>query len=390
MKKINDPLHVLIVGNPNHIFIKHLARELKIKYNIKIDIMSLSGHYKKSDDSYDNIYSISRPLEKDQKPIRNIINKISYYFVIKDIIRNFKHYDVINIHYMRSTYRFFSKAFKSKTSKFCISLWGSDFYRINDKERKRLEKVFKISDCITFTNEYMKKDFLNYYKKFSAKLEVCRFGLKPLEIIKGLEEDGEIIEAKKSFLRKYGIDEDKILITCGYNSSLGQQHEAIINQILSLDQVYLREIIFLFPLTYGDDQNREKIKRILSGSDLEHVIFEEFMDDREVAILRLISDIMINVQISDQFSGSMQETLFGGNIVINGNWLPYDTFKEKGIFYLEIDNIDKLRDKIVYAIDNRERFKSDCNNNKFKIWELSSWEKNLSEWHKIYQNKGGV
>ena len=97
---------------------------------------------------------------------------------------------------------------------------------------------------------------------------------------------------------------------------------------------------------------------------------------------------MINVQTTDQFSGSMQETVFAGNVLINGAWLPYNTFKKEGAFFLEVNDLTELSEKIEYTIDNCEKLKLKTKINRDIIWKLSSWENNSKDWYNLYK-KGG-
>jgi glycosyltransferase involved in cell wall biosynthesis len=108
------------------------------------------------------------------------------------------------------------------------------------------------------------------------------------------------------------------------------------------------------------------------------------MNDREVAFLRLSSDIMIQVQNTDSFSSSMREHLYAGNVVITGDWLPYETLDKKGCFMLKVSDVDLVGEKLVYAINNLDSLKKRCQGNPEIIWELSSWENNIDSWCNLY------
>lgn len=315
------------------------------------------------------------------------MNKLIYFLVIKDLINNLDNYDVIHIHYFNPIYTFFAKDIRRKSKILCVSYWGSDFYRVSNKERDKQRKILDLADVITFTNDRMEKDFLNYHNDvYKDKIEICRFGLKSLEYINIFENNIEFMEKEEAFYKKYNIEKDCIYITCGYNSIPAQQHEDIIKQISTLNKEYKRNIIFLFPMTYGDMEYKNKIKQMLSSTDFKYVVFEDYMGHDEIAVLKKISDIMIHVQATDQFSGSMQEELYAGNIVVNGNWLRYDILKQMGGFFLEINNMNEINDKLIYSIEHLEELKKKCRVNKKIIWELSSWDSNIEKWWSIYNN----
>jgi len=377
--------NVLIIGDVNHTLIRQLSVELKDEFLFNIDILSLFGCYHRNQKYFDKLYSVSLPsVGEPIGRIRTKLNHIFYYKVIKDIVKSLQSYDAINIHYLNPIYRHFIKLFRDKTPKLIVTIWGSDFYRVSNKTKNKLKKVFDLCDLITFTNDSMKSDFLSYYGDYHHKVKVCRFGLKVLDVIEEVQSNNNLEEFKDEFLSKYNIDSKKKIIACGYNSSPGQQHEKIIKAIQMVNTEKLQDVVFLFPMAYGDENNRLKIELLLKDCAFSYKVISEYLEDKEVAMLRVVSDIMINVQTTDQFSGSMQETLYAGNVLINGGWLPYDTFKDAGAFFLEIKELSELHKKIEECIDDLDGLKLKSKNNREVIWELSSWRKNGKEWYELY------
>lgn len=376
---------VLIIGDVNHTLIKEFVETMKNNYEYSIDILNLSGPYKRYDKYFDRLYSVSMPVSRGNK---NIISTkmlyFSYWKIIKDIVDQLEFYDVIHIHYLNPMYRYFIRDLRKKAGKLNITIWGSDYYRISEKQKKKNKKLFDISNTITFANEQMKRDFLFFYNSYHDKVKICRFGLKTLEEVNKLEKSLNIELKKKCFLEKYNIPEKKYVVTCGYNASSGQQHEKIIESLGEIPEKFLQDILFLFPLAYGDEVYRDEVINLLNNSKINYKVLTEYFENEETALLRSISDIMINVQISDQFSGSMQEALYAGNILINGSWLPYDIFKHEGGYFLEIDSLKELSGKIEYCIENIITLKDKTRNNKSVIWKLSSWENNKKDWYDVY------
>ena len=139
-------------------------------------------------------------------------------------------------------------------------------------------------------------------------------------------------------------------------------------------------------MTYGaTNEYRNTVRKYVEQHSLRYKIFDRFMPDEEMAMLRRASDIMIQVQITDQFSGSMQEHLYSENVVITGDWLPYGTLDEKGIFMLKVSSVEEVGEKLVYALNNLDSLKEKCKKNPEIIWELSSWEKNIQSWIDMYE-----
>jgi len=109
------------------------------------------------------------------------------------------------------------------------------------------------------------------------------------------------------------------------------------------------------------------------------------MPDREIALIRKASDVFINVQVTDQFSGSMQEHLFAENVVITGDWLPYKTLDERGVFMRKVSSVDDVGRELLHVAHNLDSLRKNCLINPDIIWELSSWEKNIQSWVGLYE-----
>jgi len=183
-----------------------------------------------------------------------------------------------------------------------------------------------------------------------------------------------------------GLPEDSIIVTVGYNNSPGQQHIEILKSIKKRRKEIPENLFFILPMTYGaTNEYRNTVRKYVEQHSLRYKIFDRFMPDEEMAMLRRASDIMIQVQITDQFSGSMQEHLYSENVVITGDWLPYGTLDEKGIFMLKVSSVEEVGEKLVYALNNLDSLKEKCKKNPEIIWELSSWEKNIQSWIDMYE-----
>ncbi len=169
----------------------------------------------------------------------------------------------------------------------------------------------------------------------------------------------------------------------GYNSSKEQQHDKIIENILKLPKNLLERIQFIFPMTYGDDVHKEKIKNMLNQTNLDYIVLEEFLYGDNNANIKLASDIMINILETDSFSGSMQEFLYANNIIITGSWLPYEVFDNEGIQYVKIDDISELYLELKKVIDSDiQTF--DTSKNKNIISKLSLWKNTIESWIDVY------
>ena len=80
----------------------------------------------------------------------------------------------------------------------------------------------------------------------------------------------------------------------------------------------------------------------------------------------------------------MLESLFAGNIVVNGAWLPYGKLRRLGIHYREIENIMELKSLIPEILDNQGQEKGRALVNPEIIRKNFLYENTISEWKNIY------
>ena len=370
---------ILLIGNHEHQFITNLVKWLKKDNdNFVIDIFST---HNLSNDGYTvyrkiyKSYSLNSFIQK-LPLIRKYYNQWQYTSNFKQIK---EHYDIIHIHYVDAFASCLINEIKKKGKKLILSFWGSDFYRANEKIRKKLKNLVIIADAITFTNPKMKNDFFEYYGNMNTSVEIVRFGLEPLEFLKKLK------AAKSESRRILGFPDDHIIVTIGYNSSPAQQHIEIIESIKEVTNKLPGNVFFVFPLTYGPKgKHIEELKTILKNSGLKHKLLLEYMPDEKVAHLRNAGDIMIQLQTTDQFSGSMQEHMFTSNVVITGSWLPYDVLEENGVYFRKINKVQEVGSDLLYCVNNLEAEQSKTKSNKEIIYSLSSWPVNINSWVKLY------
>lgn len=364
-------LKILIIANSKVVFGKELKSELINKdcdiYLLDFESLSLYDKKHNENTKYTNLFNKYKSIPK-----------ISMFFrmmYIKKIIQD-NNYNIVNIHISRWFYLIILPWLIKQ--KLVITFYGSDFYRTSNLIKNIQNPLYKAADAITFTNPLTKKSFIKYYKKFENKSYVCRFGLKTLEFI-----DKNRNISKKELKESLGYALDKTIVTCGYNSTKEQQHVKIIENLIDLPKEMLEQIQFIFPMTYGDNKNKENVKILLKQTKLNYIVLEDFLFGDDNANIKLASDIMINILENDTFSGSMQEFLYANNIIITGSWLPYDVFDDAGIQYLKIEEINELSSKLKKVIDSDiQTF--DTSKNKNIISKLSLWSNTIESWVDVY------
>lgn len=375
---------VLLVGNGNHQFVTNYAKWLK-KESVNvltIDILSLTVLSGKNKRYYDTVYyrnenSRWNKIISKLKGIKTVYRLYSY----KKIIDKLPVYDFIHFHFIsRDCYYIVKQIRKRYPAKIILSIWGSDMYQLSSANFKDFIRTCLKADFLTFTNNQSIDYFVKKFHWQKDNLRLCRFGLEPLDILKKLS------LTKLECKRELGWNPNKLAITIGYNLSSNQQHLEILNTLGSKEIAIFKDYLLLvLPITYGGNihYKKELITR-LNQLQFEYIIYDVFLEDETIAFIRKASDIMIQLQKTDQFSGSMQEHLFARNIVITGTWLPYSSLKGQSVWFIEIDNLKELGDTILDVINNYKEYEAKTTNNTNAIAELSSWEKNIYDWIKLY------
>lgn len=368
---------ILVVGNGDSVFVKDFIRQYN-KNNTVVDLISYGQESRIEGVRYQ--YSLGVPLNYKLSSQLSVF--LNFRKALNEIENN---YDAIVLHFIYSNLAPHIYFLRKKSKKVISVIWGSDFYRVSSKLKIFLQDIiYKNSDIIVFTNPKTKKKFQEVKKNIKADRAVARFGLPALDEIEKLSNiDSHIL------CNNFKLPNDKIKIMVGYNSSLAHEQILIINQVCNFSEDLLNKIHLVFPLGYGDKSNRSLIEKALENNkNIRYTILDKFYDFQEVAKLRKVTDILINIQSTDQFSGSMQETLYAGGWVLTGSWLPYEKLFALEPKILTINNKIEVGEKLKILIEKNVK-NSQENTEKIKnyIVNESSWEKNIPIWNEIIFNK---
>ena len=313
-----------------------------------------------------------------------IILKIRYfrrliipYINRETISQEFNKADIVNIHYVEKSYVQYSKELKKRSAKLMVTFWGSDFLRADRARRSKYIPLLTACDEISMV-EGIQEKFKQYYKQFEKKVRTSFFGLSQLDVIKNVN-----VSDIQRFKSKYNLTKEAIFITIGYNASPAQQHLLLIDKLSNLNDVLKTKIHILVPLTYGgDDVYKKQINKRLNDSHINYTLFTSFLSETELACLSKTSIITLNIQQTDAFSGSISESIFAGNVVLVGDWLPYDVYKKWGVKIFKID-LNNLESKLIDVIENFDAYVEKVNGNSNKVYYKLSWESLLPDWQKL-------
>lgn len=316
---------------------------------------------------------------KEKSVATRRIKKELFYFVL--LFWFARRYEVVDFQGLFAwQYAVVIPKLRKKGLKIKTNIWGSDFYRLKDCQRQKLVPCFDYSNIIQVATEQIKEDFLKTYPQYQEKIRVARFGLSQLDSLLKMMDDNTEIDG--SFL---GVPDGKVVITCGYNAMTAQRHLQIIDALSSLPNEVKNRLYLLFPMTYGGTPEYKKNVEIkLKHSSLNGKIIFERLRLEQLISLRIRTDIAVNIQETDALAASLQEHIMAGSLLVVGDWLPYQIFDDNGI-YIRRTSLEDLTSNILWAIENYKDMRKQLEQNKNKLYQLSSWKAVSPIWADIYK-----
>lgn len=365
-------MNVLIIGDADSIWVKTIIEKTHLPFGDKISILTIRNKL------FKDFYSKNQIKIFYQKRMKTLFGGINFLYNVRAVIPQ---YDIIIVHYLTPNRAFLARIGSIFTKKLLLVCWGSDILRQKNKNRI-IESAIRVSSAILISTEEIKEKFQSLYgTKYDYKIKRAYFGSNGIETLRLNNCD------QHSLGIKYGIDEQKIVISIGYNKAVAQQHLKVLQIINSLLPEEREKIHILLRLTYGDGDGEylNKIKKSVEQTECTSSIFESYLTDEEIAELTFLTDIFIHAQITDAQSASMCEHIYSGALVINPSWIKY-TELEKRVFYLTYSTFTDLKGIIQANLvkkDKSQYCKLLCNNKK-KIYEICSWDFKIKDWRSIY------
>jgi len=380
-------MKVLLIGDGNSQHIINYTQNLKNSAeNISISILStirLKFSNKKYYDKAIDIFSKYKIYILIDKLIiltwDGFFRWLRYYFY-RQLISKLGNYDIIHFHYISPDAYYLSNIFKKKKNdvKIIFSFWGSDFYRLKQANINRMVAACDNANVISFGTKKMLNDFISKTRWGKGNLKIANIGSDMIGKI------SKFYKSRIHFRNNLGISINDIVITIGTNLTKEQQHIAIIEQFKNIKNK--QNIIIHLMATYPSNVNvyKNRIIKELDKTGIKYKIVDSYLTEDEIAILRVVSDVLINLPTTDAFSRTMLESLFARNIVITGKWLPYDDLYNNNAILLTIEKISELPHILNNVIDNYEYYFNKTERNVPILEKILSWEQNIQSWLELY------
>ena len=359
------------------VYNEKLQREL-------INSPRFSDSYELSSIYFDN--ELKKYQEKYQPPYSNLnrIQKLIFWRrmsqYLYSIVPTDPERDILHIQFVDFRFLFVLPYIRKSCKKIIISFWGSDLLRQTKRNLKLLLLLFRTTDLITFETQEMINAFESVMgNKYRDKYRTVKFGLSGLD-----EQDRASREETEDFKKAHHIPDDRTIVVIGYNRIVQQQHLAVIKSLIEAE-VSKEKIYIVIPWTYGKEEAgyKEKIEELLKGR-YDYQFISGRLSDHEVACLRKVTDVLVQVQTTDSFSATMLETLYEKKTVITGSWLPYDELIRKGITMAFVNDPEETGRMIAAHLEKPLIAEKQLDDNRVTVRGIASWDSNLKDWIGLY------
>lgn len=303
-----------------------------------------------------------------------------HYGELNEILAGMPMQDVFQTLWIEDDWVLFADSIRGKCRCLNLHVGGSDLYRSGPYCLESKRKLVRLADRVTAETETTIHDFCRVYPEAGQKIRWLNFGIDELDY----EGPAGIQDAKAYF----GLEQDKVIVTCGHNAKKEHQHKEIIGQLRALEDGVRGMAEFVFPMTYGNRGTyTDGIKKLLSETKITSLVMTKFMNAEEMARYAACSDIMVHVQTTDQLSSTMLQEMHAGAVVIAGSWLPYQMLRDKGVYFLTVDSIGELSATLADVIRNLKEYKERCEKNREIIYEMSSWNHAAARWKRLWDEE---
>ena len=372
---------ILLIGNSDSIFIKSyiehviLGGEYKIYLGHRNNPSNHLDFYKKNKIALIS-YNASVPFLSKVPIIRGLLNRLRRSAISK------RNYDIIHIHQIFPHAISFAQLLAPNYEKSYIvgTFWGSDLLLASAETREEIRQYLKKFHIISVQSDLMEARFVNDYGEYQYKLRRAHLGIEYLSVISDMLK----LHSKQDCRTRFGITSDKVAICIGYSGCERHQHLRVIAQISKIPDNILQKIVWVFQITYGGTvEYKNSIHEELKQSKLDYKVLLDYMNDEDVAKLRIAADIYINSVTSDAASASVTEYLYAGTTLLNPIWNKYSLLEKAEVDFIEYSNLDEIPEiieKLVKTgitpnVEQRE-----------KMHELFSWENTRDLWLNLYRN----
>jgi hypothetical protein len=291
----------------------------------------------------------------------------------------------VHVHYLDKS-RLKWVEFIPQNCKVILTFWGSDLMTTSGgvDEYKIQYNALRRADVITTQTIDLRTILLC---KFGQELlpKIRHQTFDPLLNKTGLIKNFATRESRDKLKSKYGIDANKKCIQVGYSSAIGQNHLKILEQIHQLPQEHKGNLAVFVPLSYNAEGDYiANLLNEIKKMDFQILPILEYISDEEMLAIVSACEVFIAMRENDALNAAMIESLYAGNLVVTGSWLPYGVYDRKKLEFVSLDSIEELSSELNNILTNYSEFKKRLVDNAVKLERLYSPSDVAKNWSKIY------
>jgi len=356
----------VFIGDPNSVFVTRTRDALSLR-GISVVIVSTQHS--------ETCWPVGRLLNK-------IVGMYQRFRHIKNEIKKLPRESTAVVHFLSVDVFWLIPLLKRHFIKVSGIAYGSDILRRTPSIDWFFARGLKQLDQIAATNDNVLNMILSDFP-FMQQTEhsIVRFGLPVFDAI---DEIGKM--SPQEARSQLGYDPDKALVSLGYSASLGQRQIELITHFTAQSE-YFHHANFVIPIQYGPSAvcNRvidacEEANKRSTGPRFHPLT--EFHDAKKAALLRRATTALINHSVSDAFSGTVQETVYAGSLVLACSQLPYETMPGFGTAiqpYSQVsDTISILSEGSIESWTNEIQTSLELVQKELR--NLSSWDAVIDDW----------
>lgn len=382
---------LLIVGNANDVFIYNFSKWLKTKMNnISIDVFDFfhSERQGYNNEYYDNISSVKLSLISNMKFIRSFSTPFEQSYYLRKFIKD-KHYDIIHCQWLLPA-TILTSNLDSHCDKLYATFWGGELEKQEICHSHKLymiclKRFLKTVSTVVNAKAFQTK-LNNQFPFLKSNYHIANLGSAAIDELYNLIETED--KDKNKSKEYYSIDPQKKVVLIGYSGKSAHNHIPIIEKFKKSAD-YKDKIHFLAPMSRGgNDDYIKQVEEALMCSGFSYTLISgKYLSDREVAIVRHITDIALQFSTVDGFSRSIVECLCAKSVLLYGDWLDYSQYlKTYNFSAITVSSIEEGVKKCCEVVDNFEDYKLLTENNSLNGKGNFCWSKCIDDWITLYKN----
>lgn len=274
-----------------------------------------------------------------------------------------------------------------RTGKLLITLWGSDVLRTSGAAaEKRHQFASARADGVSAASAELRDAFLiRCGQELAPKFHLVNYGSKLLPEIDRQKNSASLLR------QSLEIPEDRVVVVIGHSGARENQHLEVLDSLRTLPPNVLQRLAVVVPFAYaGRPGYRSEVETALGHLGTVWRLLDQFLTPADVARLRCMTDVLIHVPVSDQLSAAMCESIYGGAVLITGDWLPYSPLRNRGIPFFAVGSAQEVAGAVDRVLKNFTAARGESMTAQARMSELMGWDQLKWRWAELYQKQLGL